>query len=154
MTVTYVRYWGSNFKRPRHSNYFAGIMRSVVDAGWESYLVCSHPPVDSQLADAVLQTGTKIVYLPRAKGNFDMGCIWRVYRLCKHLNCHIMHCDNMHTSPLIGAALAGVPIRLWSKHSMNRVYEDGGRKTLRDRIAISTRLSSRLATRILAQQCG
>lgn len=149
MTVTYVRYWGSQFKRPRQSHLFAGIMRRVAEAGWRPYLVCSHPPADSRLIDKVLETGAKIVYLPRARRNFDIGCIWRVYELCKRLNCTIMHCDNMHTSPLIGAALAGVPVRLWSKRSMNTAYEKMSQETFRDRVAISIRISSWLATRIL-----
>ncbi len=149
MSITYIRYWGSYFKRPRHCTLFAGIMRSVAEAGWKSYIVCSRPPADSQLAEKVLETGTEIVYLPRAQGNFDIGCIWRTYKLCKRLHCSIFHCDNKPMSPLIGAALAGVPVRLWSKRSMNQAYEKMRQATFRDRVAISVRISSWLATRIL-----
>lgn len=148
MSITYVRYWGSYFKRPRQSA-FMDVFRSVSKAGWDAYLVCSKPPEDTRLLERVLETGVKIVYLPRPRRNFDIGCIWRAYRLCKRLQCDIFHCDNMHTSPLIGAALAGVPVRLWSKRAMNKAYEMQKKPTLRDRVVISVRVSTWLATKVL-----
>ena len=149
MAITYLRYWGSHFKRPQNSYWLTGIMRRIVEAGWKPYLVCCRPPSDPSLMDEVLKTGTKIVYLPRPQGSFDIGCMRRAYELCKHLHCDIFHCDNMHTSPLIGAALARVPVRLWSKNSMNPAYEMMRRATFRERIALSIRISSWLATKIL-----
>jgi glycosyltransferase involved in cell wall biosynthesis len=95
-------------------------------------------------------TGAEIIYLPCARHNFDVACIWHTYQLCKRLGCDVVHCDNIHASPLIGAALAGVPVRLWSKHSMSPAYETMRQMTLRDRVVPSTRMSARLATRILA----
>ncbi|UCD49724.1 MAG: glycosyltransferase family 4 protein [Phycisphaerales bacterium] len=148
--MTYVRYWGSHFKHPRTCHLLRATMRSVRQAGWKSYLVCSRPPDDPRLAEEIFGAGTEIVYLPRPRRNFDPACVWRAYRLFRRLNCTVMHCDNMHTSPLIGAALAGVPVRLWSKRSMNPVYETMRKPTLRDRIAISLRVSCWLATRVLA----
>lgn len=149
MTVTYIRYWGSYFKHEMARNVFGEIMRSIKEAGWKSYLVCSQPPADPKLLDMVLDASTEIIYMPREQENFDITCMWRVYRLCRRLNCTILHCDNMHTSPLIGSALAGVPVRLWSKRSMNSAFEVVRKMTLRDRAAISLRVSSWLATRIL-----
>jgi hypothetical protein len=62
----------------------------------------------------------------------------------------ILHCDNTHTSPLIGAWLAGVKIRLWTKHAMEPAFEAGTQPGLRDRLAVSLRVSTSLATKTLA----
>ena len=148
MSITYVRYWGSYFKRSRYTASME-IFRSITKAGWNAYIVCSKPPEDPRLLERVLDTGVKVVYLPRPRRSFDIGCMWRAYRLCRQLRCDIFHCDNMHTSPLIGAALAGVPVRLWSKRAMNKAYEMQKKPTLRDRVVISVRVSSWLATKVL-----
>jgi len=150
MAVTYVRYWCSYLKHPYTSHLLGATMQSVRRAGWKAVLVCSRPPDDPRLANEIVETGTEIVYLPRPRGNFDPACVWHAYRLLKRFDCTIMHCDNMHTSPLIGATLAGVPVRLWSKRSMNTVYETMREATLRDRIAISLRITCWLATQVLA----
>ena len=150
MTISYVRYWGSHFKHPELDRVWIALMRRICQAGWKPYLVCSTPVTDAETADKIREAGAQILYLPRARGNFDVGCMWRMYWLCKRLRCDIVHCDNMHTSPLIGAAAAGVPIRLWSKHSMNHAFETMRDRMWRDRIAVSTRTSCGLATRVLA----
>jgi glycosyltransferase involved in cell wall biosynthesis len=62
----------------------------------------------------------------------------------------VLHCDNIHTGPLLGAALAGVPVRIWSKRSMEPHFEEQRPPTLRERAAVSVRISCRVATRTLA----
>ena len=148
--VTYVRYWGSDFRHPHADRAWITLMDGLARAGWKPYLVCSAPAAPSEIADRIREVGTEIVYLPRARRNFDAACVWRVRQLCRHLHCDIIHCDNMHTSPLLGAALAGVPARLWSKRSMSLAYETMREPTWRDRAAPSIRVSSWLATKVLA----
>jgi glycosyltransferase involved in cell wall biosynthesis len=125
MAVTLVRYWGSFFKTPRQAREFARVFVAAAARGWRTHLVCCRPPDDA-------------------------GVVWRALRLCRCLHCDVFHCDNMHTSPLIGARLAGVPVRLWSKRSMQPAFEEDRTPTLRDRAAISVRVSCRLATRVVA----
>jgi glycosyltransferase involved in cell wall biosynthesis len=55
----------------------------------------------------------------------------------------------MHLSPLVGAALARVPVRIWFKRAMEPYYEEVRAPTLRDRLALSVRASCLLATRVL-----
>ncbi len=150
MAITIIRYWGSNFKRAGHSDLFARIFREAAVKGWRSCLVCSHPPEDSSWLEPLREVGTQIEYLPRPRRNFDVGCMRRVARLCRKLKCDVFHCDNMHTSPLIGSTLARVPVRLWSKRAMNPVFETGRKPTFRDRLVPSLRLSCWLATKTLA----
>jgi len=69
--------------------------------------------------------------------------------LCRRERPDIFHCDNTHTSPLLGAWLAGVKVRLWTKHAMEPASETGRPEGLRDRLAISLRVSTHLATRTL-----
>jgi glycosyltransferase involved in cell wall biosynthesis len=97
----------------------------------------------------VLDLGVTVHYLPRASGNFDRRCIARTAALCRSTGAGVFHCDNTHTSPLIGAWLAGVPVRLWSKHAMEPAYEAVRAPSLRERLAPSLRVSSWLATRVL-----
>src|SRR5438309_865152 len=108
-----IRYWGSTLKSPWVVYQFA--LHLPAANGWRTCLVMSRPPESPAWLKPLLDLGTRIEYLPRPHGNVDVGCIWRVYRLCRRLECGVFHCDNIHTSPLIGAALARVPIRLWSK---------------------------------------
>ncbi len=150
MRVTLVRYWGSYFKSPRAVSNMVNQLRIPAREGWDTHLVCCWPPEDEKWLHPLLDLGIKIEYLPRAKGNFDWKCVYRVYKLCRRLHCDVFHCDNIHTSPLIGASSARVPVRLWSKHSMNAAFEEGRKETIRDRIVISVRLSCLLATKTLA----
>ncbi len=149
MAVTLIRYWGSYFKNPHHSHGFAAIFARAAVKGWRTYLVCCRPPDDPHWLAPFQKTGTGIEYLPRARGNFDARCVQRVFKLCRRLRCDILHCDNMHTSPLIGSTLARAPVRIWSKRSMEPAFETERALTLRDRLAVSVRLSCRLATRTL-----
>ena len=145
-----IRYVGTQLKTAQHALSYLPLFWRAADLGLRACLVCARPPVDERWLDPLADVGTKIVYLPRPKRNFDAGCALRSYRLCRELNARVFHCDNMHTSPLIGAALAGVPVRIWSKRSMQPCFEQGRRPTLRDRLAVSVRVSCGLSTRVLA----
>lgn len=149
MAITLIRYWGSYFKTPRPAREFAAIFANAAARGWRTCLVCCQPPDDPSWLTPLHETGTSIEYLPRPRRNFDAGTVLRVFRLCRRLRCGVFHCDNMHTSPLIGSALAGVPVRLWSKHSMQPAFEEERTPTLYDRLAIAVRVSCLLATRVL-----
>jgi glycosyltransferase involved in cell wall biosynthesis len=70
--------------------------------------------------------------------------------LCIQKKADVFRCDNMHTSPLIGAFFAGTPIRIWFKRAMNADYEQCRKPTVMDRIAITTRLSVACATSCVA----
>lgn len=149
MPVTLVRYWGSYFKSARHAGRIAAYFARTASAGWRTYLVCCQPPDDPSWTDDVRRLGVEIVYLPRASGNFDARCVARTFSLCRRVQADVFHCDNTHTSPLIGAAMAGVRVRVWSKRSMEPAFEEGREPTLRERAAVSLRLSCLLANRIL-----
>ena len=150
MPTTLIRYWGSHIKRPQNVLFFRETLRVTISAGWRTYLVCCRPPDDPALLELLLASGVRVLYLPRPRRNFDMRAVRQVYDLCRRLHCDVFQCDNVHTSPLIGAALAGVPVRMWFKHSMQPAFEVCRQTTLRDRLAISVRVSCSLATRVLA----
>lgn len=144
-----IRYAGTNLKTAHHALAFMPVFWRATELGLKTCLVCSKPPAELGWLEPFHEVNTKIVYLPRPRGNIDLGCAWRCYKLCRELDALVFHCDNMHTSPLIGAAAAGVPVRVWSKHSMQPSFEAGRKLTLRDRIAVSVRTSCRLSTRVL-----
>lgn len=150
MPVTLVRYWGSYFKSARDVRRIASYFRRCREAGWRCCLVCCRPPEREAWLAPLVEMGVAVEYLPRARGNFDADCMWRTFRLCRRLRPSVLHCDNIHTSPLIGAWLAGVPVRVWTKHSMEPAFEEGRTPTIRDRVAPSLWLSGRIATRVLA----
>ncbi len=150
MGVTLVRYWGSYFKSPRAVSNMVNQLRIPAAKGWNTCLVCCWPPDDEKWLQPLFDMGVNIEYVQRAKGNFDWKCMYRVYKLCRRLRCDVFHCDNIHTSPLIGASSARVPVRLWSKRSMNAAFEEGRKETFRDKVVISVRLSCLLATKTLA----
>jgi glycosyltransferase involved in cell wall biosynthesis len=147
--ATLVRYWTSFIKSARHGRRVASYFDATRAAGWRSVLVCSRPPDAAEWAGPLGEAGVEILYHPRARGNFDPSCVARVFRLCRDLSCDVFHCDNNHTSPLIGAALAGVPARVWTKHAMEPASEAGRPETWRDRTALSLRVTLALAGHIL-----
>ena len=150
VAVTLIRYWGSYFKSARDVRRIASYFRRCREAGWQCCLVCCQPPADQSWLTPLGHAGVAVEYVPRARGNFDLACILRTFSLCRRLRCTVLHCDNTHTSPLIGAWLARVPVRVWTKHSMEPSFEEGRTPTFRDRFAPSLWLSGRLVSRVLA----
>jgi glycosyltransferase involved in cell wall biosynthesis len=147
---TLIRYWGSNFKTPREGRRIAGYFGAALAAGWKCHLVCSRPSDDPEWAAPVIESGVHIEYLPRPRGNFDRACVERTRQLCRRVRADVLHCDNTHTSVLLGAWLARVPVKVWTKHAMEPAFEAVQEPSLRQRLAPSLWLSIGLATRVLA----
>ncbi len=147
--VTLIRYSGTRLKHKRMAKVFKTLLTPAIEKGWRVCLVLSEPPEDPSWLDDLHALGVQFEFLPRPKGNFDLGCIMRAKALCEKYRCDIFHCDNMHTSPMIGAWLARVPVRVWQKRSMTAAYEAGRELSLRDRIAPSIRSTCLLATRVV-----
>lgn len=147
--VTLLRYWGSYFKSFEHAERIASYFAAARSAGWDCHLVMSQAPANAQWLTPLHRDGITTHHVRRPGGNFDAACIAATRRLCRRIGAHIMHCDNTHTSPMIGAALAAVPVRLWSKHAMQPAFEQIRQPTLRERIAPAVRTSATLASRVL-----
>lgn len=149
-SIGIVHYWGGCPQTPNSKwREFLHILQRCSEQGWRTFLVWSHMPTDTNLSKPFTDMGCKIVVLPRPTRNFDLGCVLRTYQLLRAAGCDVFHCHNVHTSPLIGARLAGVPIRIWSKLAMSPYYERGTVPCGLHRLQPSTRVSSMLAHRIL-----
>ena len=95
---------------------FLHVVRACASRGWRNYMVWTRLPEDPGLWRPFAEAGCEIILQRRPSRNFDFRCVYDTYRLLRTLRCHIFHCHNVHTSPLIGAALA--PVRVLSKLSM------------------------------------
>jgi len=115
-----------------------------------NWLVLSKKTDDLSLINPILETGCKIIYLPRSKRNFDFGSIYRTFKFLREIKCHIFHCHNDHTSPIIGALLSSVPVKIWSKLSMSSAYETNNKLSGFGRLMASTRITCWCADQILA----
>lgn len=149
--ISIVQYWGGcpqmmNSKWQR----FLRVIECCVVKGWRTYLVWSRMPEDTELSRPFQEAGCEIILQRRPNRNFDLRCVLSTCRMLRKLRCDVFHCHNVHTSPLIGAALAGVPVRIWSKLAMSPYYEQGIHPTGIHRLMPSTRVSCCLAHRILA----
>ncbi len=149
MPITIVHYWAGC---PKSANskwqQFLAIVQRCRQEGWRNYLVWSRMPDDPALVEPFREAGCEIVLQPRSRGNFDLASMWRTYRMLRRLQCDIFHCHNDHTSPLIGATLARVPVRIWSKLAMSPYYEQGIQPKGPHRLQPSVRLSCILANRV------
>jgi len=148
--IRVIHYWGgcpqtANSKWQR----FLHLSRGCADAGWRTHLVWSRMPEDPQLSTPFRDAGCEIILQPRPPRNIDPACVWRTYRLLRRLRCDVFHCHNVHTSPLLGAALAGVPVRIWSKLAMSPYYERSISPRGIHRYQPSVRLSAAMAHRVL-----
>jgi len=148
--IVFLRYWGGYFKSKRQVEIFAGEFLPLVQRGWQCYLVLKEKPEDASWLEELLALGIKIECLPRPRRNFDWRCVLRTFALAKRVRATVFACDNMHTSPLIGAWLAGVPGRFWTKRSMNSDFEECRKPSWKERMAVSVRLSCFLCTRVIA----
>ncbi|MEI6176288.1 MAG: glycosyltransferase [Verrucomicrobiota bacterium] len=145
-----LRYWGSHFKSHRQVGLFIDQFRPMVQRGWECHLVLEREPDDSDWLAEMKALGVGIHLEPRPSHKLNLSCISRVARLCCGLRPEVFVCENIHNSPLIGAALARVPVRVWIKHSMNSSFELGSRPSLKNRLALTVRVSCALASRVFA----
>ncbi len=151
MPITFVRYLGRALQQADLTAYHAAIFRRTRALGWRNVLVCAPPaPETTDLLAPLVSLGVELVYLPRPRRNFDAALVRAAYRLCRAVGADIFHCDNIHTSPLLGARLAGVPVRLWFKRAMLRHYEEQRSPGWRERLLPSVRTSCALATVVVA----
>jgi glycosyltransferase involved in cell wall biosynthesis len=148
-SITLLRYWGSYFKSLDHAERIASYFGAATAAGWSCHLVVSQPSPEAAWLAPLSRAGITLHHVPRPTGNFDAGCVRATAQLCRRLGADIVHCDNTHTSPLIGAALARVPARLWTKHAMQPAFEEARQPTLRERLAPAVRTSVALASVVL-----
>lgn len=149
--VSLVQYWAGCPSAPNSKwLLFVRTIRRCAEEGWTTHLVWSRMPENLALAQPFLDCGCKILIQPRAKGNFDLGCVFRTRRMLLETQCDVLHCYTVHTSPLIAGWLAGVPVRVWSKLGMSPYYERGVKPVGLHRLMISTRISGLLSHRVLA----
>jgi glycosyltransferase involved in cell wall biosynthesis len=146
-----VHFWAGCPKSPNSKwQRFLEVVRRCNKEGWKNYLIWSKMPDNPALYEPFVKEGCEIILQNHSKGNFDLNSIWRTYKLLRHLKCDIFHCHNDHTSPLIGAALAKVPVRIWSKLAMSSDYETDTKPKGLHRLILSTRISCLCANRVLA----
>jgi len=146
-----VQYWGGCPQIPNAKwQRFLKLIIACSERGWETTMIWSKMPTDPELWKPYTANGCRIILCRRPMKNFDWPCIWQSYKIFRSLGCSIVHCHNIHTSPLIGSALAGVPIRIWSKLSMSPYYEQGVSPTGIHRLSPSIHVSSLFANRVLA----
>ena len=151
-SVIVVQYWTGCPKSPNSRwQRFLAIVRKCRERGWWNYLVLAKIPENPALVEPFREVGCEIILQPRSRRNFDLASVWRTYKLLRRLDCDVFHCYNDHTSPLIGAALAGVPVRIWSKLAMSPYYEKNIRPKGLRRLALSSRVSCALSTHVLAR---
>lgn len=150
-SLTIVHFWAGCPKSPNSKwQRFLAIAKRCKKEGWKNYIVWSKIPDNPALYKPFEKEGFEIILQDHSHGNFDLGSIWRTYKLMKSLKCDIFHCHNDHTSPLVGAALARVPVRIWSKLAMSSDYETDSKPKGLHCLMLSTRVSCLCAHRVLA----
>lgn len=148
--VSFLHYWGSHFKSLRQVEVSAKRFLPLVRRGWRCALVLERLPEDPAWGAPLAKLGVQIHSVARPRQNFDWRVVRQAWQLCRQLRVDVLVCDNIHLSPLLGAALAGVPVRCWFKRAMSSHYEQMRPPTLRERLRIGERLSCALATRVFA----
>ena len=149
--VSIVHYWAGCPQTPNSKwRRFLEVVRRCEMRGWRTHLVWSRIPDDPALVRPFIQAGCEIILGQRSRGEFDLRSILRVASMCRRLQCKIFHCHNDHTSPLIGAALARVPVRIWSKLAMSPYYERSASPKGWHRLFPGLRVSGALAHCVIA----
>ena len=148
--ITLVQYWGGHPKTV-NSKYQANlaVFQRCQQQGWRNYLVCYRMPDNPELLVPFRKAGCEVIVQPPSRRSFDLASVWRTYKLLRRLKCDIFHCDNDHTSPLIGAALAGIPVRIWFAQAMSPYYEKGVSPKRLHRFMPSARITCLCAHRIM-----
>lgn len=146
-----VHYWGG-FPIIATSKWLSALklVEKCADNNCNNWLVLSKKPNDISLITPFIELGCKIIYHPRSNGNFDFASIFRNFVFLRKIRCHIFHCYNDHTSPIIAAKLSNVPVRLWSKLSMSSHYEQGIPPKGIQKLMLSTRITCLFSSKILA----
>ncbi len=147
--ISIVQYWGGCPTVPNSRwQRFVRLAERCAERSWRTCLVWSRMPADPALVTPFTDADCRMEIRPRAKGNFDPACVARTVRLLRRYRCDILHCHNIHTSPLLAGFFARVPVRVWSKLSMSRHYEEGAEPRGVHGLQLSTRLSVRLSHRV------
>ena len=150
--VTIIQYWCGCPQLPNSRwRRLLELVRRCREMGWATRIVWSDMPADTAaIVEPFEDLGCRIDLHPRPRGTLDLACVGRVYRLCRRTRCDLFHCYNVHTSPLVGAALAGVGARAWSKLSMSSWYEQGIAPRGYHRLQPAVRLSCLSAGQVMA----
>jgi glycosyltransferase involved in cell wall biosynthesis len=144
-----IRYWGSHFKSPKQAAYWHGIFTPLLARHWRCCLALERLPQDRGWVRDLESVGVEIACVARPRRQIDFACIREVRSLCARFRADVFHCENIHTSPMLGAWLARVPVRVWHKHSMFVHFEECRPPSIKERLALSTRLTGTLATRVM-----
>lgn len=148
-SISVVHYWGGC--PPAITSRFLWhleILRACVERGWMGSIIFSEKPKSQEMRSLLADAGIRSIEIPRPGRQFDASCIRDAFRAYRATDCTIAHLHCVHTSPMIAAALAGVPVRIWSSHSSS-YGDDGSRPQGLKGLAVSTRLTCRLAHSIL-----
>ncbi len=149
--ITIVQYWAGCPQSPNSKwQRFVEVVRACSHQGWRTCMVWTRLPDGASLRRPFEDAGCRIILQPRPARTIDPACIARTRHLLLDLHCDIFHCHNVHTSPLIAASLARVPVRIWSALAMSRRYEQGIAPRGLYRWTPSLRISCGLATRVWA----
>lgn len=124
--------------------------RPIARSGWGCHLVLERLPEPPLSLAPIEELGVTFHVAARPRFTWDAVRIAGIRRLCRKVRPQLLVCDNIHVAPLLGAWLAGVPSRIWIKRSMNAHFENCKEPAFRERLALSTRVSGWLATRIVA----
>jgi len=144
-----VHYWGGQPQvRTSRFDWHLAILDRCRRKGWQPTMVFSGPSQDEEIREALVESKIQCLYIERPERQFDLRCIRDTYRMFKKVACTIAHFHCVHTSPIIGAALARVPIRIWSNHS-SEYRDDGQSLSWIHRLGGSTRVTCALAHKIL-----
>ena len=149
--VNIVHYWGGSpiVVTSKLISYLR-LIEKCTENGWNNWLILSKEPDDLSLIEPIIEAGCKIVYQARSKGNFDFNSVLINYKFLRSIKCDVFHCYNDHTSPLIAAKLARVPVKVWSKLSMSSYYEKGIPPKGFQKFMLSTRVTGLCVDRILS----
>lgn len=147
--ISIVHYWGGCPKiRTSRFDWHHAILDGCKRKGWRTAIVFSEIPQNEEIKKDLKDSDIECLYATRPKRQFDLRCIINSYRLFRNVKCTIAHFHCVHTSPIIGAFLAGVPVRIWSDHSSE--YSDDGRSlNWVHRLGVSTRVTCALAHKVL-----
>jgi glycosyltransferase involved in cell wall biosynthesis len=144
-----VHYWGGQPRvRTSRFDWHHAILDECRKKGWRSILVFSSPLQNEEAIRILKESDIECFYIARPKHQFDFKCIIDSYRFFRKVRCTLAHFHCVHTSPIIGAALAGVPIRIWSNHS-SEFRDDGKVPGGIHSLGLSTRVTCTLSHKIL-----
>jgi len=144
-----VHYWGGQPNvRTSRFDWHHSILDKCQKQGWRSVVIFSSPLQNEEIKKALAESKIQCLYIKRPKRQYDLRCIRESYRMFKNTGCTIAHFHCVHASPIIGAALAGVPVRIWSNHS-SEYNDDGKSMSWIHKFGLSIRVTCTLAHKVL-----